>query len=116
MTVVVEINLGASYYVSVGAFQHGKVEIIANDQGERVKTKDNYLLGNFPLTNIPSALRGVPPIDLSIKLTINDDKNCMGNFLDDDQTKAEEMIESNQCKMNKMEDVCSSIITKLYID
>ncbi|CAF3364130.1 unnamed protein product [Rotaria socialis] len=71
MTVVVEINLGASYYVSVGAFQHGKVEIIANDQGERIKTKDNYLLGNFPLTNIPSALRGVPPIDLRFDVDAN---------------------------------------------
>ncbi|CAF3664513.1 unnamed protein product [Rotaria socialis] len=38
---------------------------------ERVKTKDNYLLGNFPLTNIPSALRGVPPIDLRFDVDAN---------------------------------------------
>ncbi|CAF3798995.1 unnamed protein product [Rotaria magnacalcarata] len=44
---------------------------VINRNGERVKTKDNYLLGNFQLTNIPSALRGVPHISITFDVDAN---------------------------------------------
>lgn len=40
-------------------------------EGERALTKDNNLLGNFDLTGIPPAPRGVPQIDVSFDLDAN---------------------------------------------
>ena len=40
-------------------------------QGERSLTKDNNLLGKFDLTNIPSAPRGVPQIEVTFALDAN---------------------------------------------
>lgn len=40
-------------------------------EGERALTKDNNLLGNFDLTGIPPASRGVPQIDVSFDLDAN---------------------------------------------
>jgi len=40
-------------------------------EGERAMTKDNNLLGNFDLTGIPPAPRGVPQIDVTFNLDAN---------------------------------------------
>ncbi|KAB0794167.1 hypothetical protein PPYR_13787 [Photinus pyralis] len=40
-------------------------------EGERAMTKDNNLLGNFDLTGIPPAPRGVPKIDVTFDLDAN---------------------------------------------
>lgn len=40
-------------------------------EGERSMTKDNNLLGNFDLTGIPPAPRGVPKIDVTFDLDAN---------------------------------------------
>ena len=40
-------------------------------EGERSLTKDNDLLGKFDLTNIPSAPRGVPQIEVTFALDAN---------------------------------------------
>lgn len=37
-------------------------------EGERAMTKDNHLLGKFELTSIPPAPRGVPQIEVTLKL------------------------------------------------
>lgn len=40
-------------------------------QGERAMTKDNILLGNFELTGIPPAPRGVPQIEVTFEIDAN---------------------------------------------
>src|ERR1700722_7225240 len=40
-------------------------------EGERTMTKDNHLLGNFELTKIPPALRGVPKIEVTFDVDAN---------------------------------------------
>ncbi|KAJ8970475.1 hypothetical protein NQ317_017741 [Molorchus minor] len=40
-------------------------------EGERAMTKDNNLLGNFDLTGIPPAPRGVPKIDVTFDMDAN---------------------------------------------
>ena len=40
-------------------------------EGERVRTKDNNLLGTFDLTGIPSAPRGVPQIEVTLDIDSN---------------------------------------------
>ena len=40
-------------------------------EGERSMTKDNHLLGNFELSEIPPAPRGVPQIEVSFDVDVN---------------------------------------------
>jgi L1 cell adhesion molecule like protein len=40
-------------------------------EGERAMTKDNHLLGNFGLTGIPPAPRGVPQIEVTFDIDAN---------------------------------------------
>jgi heat shock protein 5 len=40
-------------------------------EGERPMTKDNHLLGNFDLTGIPPAPRGVPQIEVTFEIDVN---------------------------------------------
>jgi len=40
-------------------------------EGERPKTSDNHLLGNFDLTGIPPAPRGVPQIEVTFEIDAN---------------------------------------------
>merc|ERR1712160_215834 len=40
-------------------------------EGERSMTKDNHLLGQFELTGIPPAPRGVPQIEVSFEVDAN---------------------------------------------
>ena len=44
-------------------------------EGERAMTKDNHNLGKFDLTSIPPAPRGVPQIEVIIKLYENSSKS-----------------------------------------
>ncbi|KAI9573156.1 heat shock protein 70 [Boletus coccyginus] len=41
-------------------------------EGEQALTKDNNLLGKFKLSSIPLASRGVPQIEVSFKIDVND--------------------------------------------
>ena len=40
-------------------------------EGERPMTKDNHLLGNFDLTGIPPAARGIPQIEVTFEIDAN---------------------------------------------
>ena len=40
-------------------------------EGERAMTKDNHKLGQFDLTGIPPAARGVPQIEVSFSMDAN---------------------------------------------
>lgn len=40
-------------------------------EGERPMTKDNHFLGEFALTGIPLAARGVPQIDVTFDIDVN---------------------------------------------
>ena len=40
-------------------------------EGERARTKDNNLLGQFDLTGIPPAPRGVPQIEVTFDIDAN---------------------------------------------
>jgi heat shock protein 5 len=40
-------------------------------EGERPMTKDNHLLGQFDLTGIPPAARGVPQIEVTFEIDVN---------------------------------------------
>jgi heat shock protein 5 len=40
-------------------------------EGERPMTKDNHFLGEFDLTGIPLAPRGVPQIDVTFDIDVN---------------------------------------------
>ncbi|CAF2543329.1 unnamed protein product [Rotaria sp. Silwood2] len=40
-------------------------------QGERTMTKDNHLLGNFLLSGVPPAPRGIPKIEVTFDIDIN---------------------------------------------
>jgi heat shock protein 5 len=40
-------------------------------EGERPKTKDNHFLGQFDLTDISLALRGIPEIDVTFDIDVN---------------------------------------------
>ncbi|OWF52589.1 78 kDa glucose-regulated protein [Mizuhopecten yessoensis] len=40
-------------------------------EGERAMTKDNHLLGNFDLTGIPPAPRGIPQIEVTFEIDVN---------------------------------------------
>ena len=40
-------------------------------EGERAMTKDNHKLGQFDLTGIPPAARGVPQIEVTFEIDAN---------------------------------------------
>ena len=40
-------------------------------EGERARSKDNHLLGQFQLTGIPPAPRGVPQIEVTFEVDVN---------------------------------------------
>ena len=40
-------------------------------EGERAMTKDNHKLGQFDLTGIPAAARGVPQIEVTFEIDAN---------------------------------------------
>merc|ERR1712137_840373 len=60
-------------------------------EGERAMTKDNNLLGQFDLTGIPPAPRGVPQIEVTFDI----DANCILNVSANDKASGK----SNQIKI-----------------
>jgi len=56
-----------SQVFSTAADQQTTVKIMIYE-GERTMTKDNHLLGQFDLTGIPAAPRGVPQIEVAFKV------------------------------------------------
>lgn len=71
-------------------------------EGERAMTKDNHMLGNFDLTGIPKAPRGVP----QIQVTFDMDENGILNVSGEDQGtgKSESItITNDQGRLSKEE-------------
>merc|ERR1712116_64313 len=100
-------------------------------QGEREMAKDNKLLGQFQLTGIPPAPRGVPQIEVTFDIDANgilnvsaadktsdDDRKAINDKCDEaikwlDANQLAEVEEFNE-KQKEVEAVCNPIITKLY--
>ncbi|TKC43297.1 hypothetical protein EI555_015203 [Monodon monoceros] len=74
----VRINLGTTYSC-VGAFQHGKVEIIANDQGNR--TTPSYVTFTDTERLIGDAAKN--QVAMNLTNTVSDVKRLTGRRLDD---------------------------------
>jgi L1 cell adhesion molecule like protein len=113
-------------------------------EGERSMTKDNYLLGHFELTGIPSAPRGVPQIEVTFdiganeilnvsafdkssgkenRITITNDEGRLSSeeiqrMIDDAQIyNNEDQLERHRIQTkNKLESFCFDIKTKLNND
>ena len=45
--------------------------LIAVYEGERAMAKDNHFLGQFDLTGIPPAPRGVPQVEVTFEIDVN---------------------------------------------
>jgi heat shock protein 5 len=71
-------------------------------EGERTQTKDNHLLGNFDLTGIPKAPRGVPQIEVTFDL---DENNILQVSAEDKNTGDRESISNtnDQGRLSKEE-------------
>jgi endoplasmic reticulum chaperone BiP len=53
------------------ASDNQQVVVIKVYEGERSQTKHNHLLGQFELTGIPPAPKGVPQIEVTFELDAN---------------------------------------------
>ena len=65
-----------SVFVYAHSCIHNRPSIISDCttqvyEGERAMTKDNHKLGQFDLTGIPPAARGVPQIEVSFSIDAN---------------------------------------------
>jgi len=71
-------------------------------EGERAMTKDNHLLGNFDLTGIPPAPRGVPQIEVQFDVDANGILNVTAT--DKSTSKSNKItISNNNGRLNKHE-------------
>jgi len=60
-----------SGYVCGAGTVSGGLSVMKVYEGERPMTKDNHLLGQFDLTGIPPAPRGVPQIEVTFEIDVN---------------------------------------------
>merc|ERR1712013_358472 len=123
----VGIDLGTTYSC-VGVFQHGKVEIIANDQGNR--TTPSYVAFTDTERLIGDAAKN--QVAINPTNTIFDAKRLIGRKYDDSTVQSDmkhwpfEIVNSGGLpklkvdefneKQKEVEAVCNPIITKLYQD
>ena len=70
-------------------------------EGERVMTKDNNLLGNFELSGIPPAPRGVPKIEVTFDLDANGILNVTAR--DQSTGKSSQITITNDSRLSKSE-------------
>merc|ERR1712168_1656918 len=61
-------------------------------EGERPMTKDNHLLGKFDLNGIPPAPRGVPQIEVTFEIDVNDAEK----FADEDKKVKDQVDAKNE--------------------
>lgn len=70
-------------------------------EGERVMTKDNNLLGNFELSGIPPAPRGVPKIEVTFDIDANGILNVTAR--DQSTGKSNQITITNDSRLSKSE-------------
>lgn len=70
-------------------------------EGERVMTKDNNLLGNFELSGIPPAPRGVPKIEVTFDIDANGILNVTAR--DQSTGKSNQITIANDSRLSKSE-------------
>merc|ERR1712018_462224 len=99
--VAVGIDLGTTYSC-VGTFQHGKVEIIANDQGNR--TTPSYVAFTDTERLIGDAAKN--QVALNPSNTIFDAKRLIGRKFNDDTVQKDKKIFSP-------EEISAMVLTKM---
>nr|AAL68968.1 heat shock protein 70 [Chromochloris zofingiensis] len=72
-------------------------------EGERSRTKDNNLLGNFELTGIPPAPRGVPQINVTFDVDANGILNVSCGGQDHLATRTRSLITNDKGRLSKDE-------------
>lgn len=69
-------------------------------EGERKMTKDNFFVGEFELSGIEKEIRGMPEIEVSFKVDINNIITVSAKYL---ETKTEILITGNKGRLSKDE-------------
>ncbi|ESO92749.1 hypothetical protein LOTGIDRAFT_232892 [Lottia gigantea] len=69
-------------------------------EGERAMSKDNHFLGKFDLTGIPAAPRGIPQIEVTFEIDVNE-KIDIRNDLENSVYSMLNQINDNESKLSK---------------